>query len=103
MAQAGLGGGIITTTLLTTATGMDQHSVVATSIVALVPTGLAASFQNLRNGNVHMRAAIVLGVSCAAAMAFTATYVAHQVPESTMRYLFAGFLVLSSARMMIKP
>jgi len=37
-------------------TDMSQHEAVATSIVAMVPTGMAASLFHIRAGNVKLRA-----------------------------------------------
>ena len=99
--QVGLGGGIITTTLLATTTSMDQHRVVATSIVALAATGLAASVQNFRKGNVQVRSAVALGLACAAGMAGTAAWIAPRVDESSMKLVFSGLLGLSALRMLV--
>ena len=46
----GVGGGIVMTTYMSVATDLSQHEAVATSLVAMVPTGLSATFwQDLAN------------------------------------------------------
>ena len=49
----GVGGGIISTTYMSSFTEMSQIDAVATSLLALVPTGLYTSFWQLRAGNVN--------------------------------------------------
>jgi uncharacterized membrane protein YfcA len=44
---------------------MPQVEAVATSLIAMVPTGLSASLWHFRAGNVNMRAAGLISVSCA--------------------------------------
>ena len=82
-------------------TTMPQHEVIATSLVAMVPTGFAATFHHMRAGNVHFRGAITIGGACAVAMYSVATYVAPHVDEATLRKIFSGLLLFSSARMLI--
>jgi hypothetical protein len=64
----GIGGGIVMTAALGTAVGMSQHEAVATSLCAIVPTGLAGSVFNYRKGAIDLRAAAVIGGCSMAAM-----------------------------------
>jgi len=97
----GLGGGIVMTTYMAVGTNMSQHEAVATSIFAMVPTGVSASFFHVQAGNVKMRAAGALAASCAAGMFITSTYVTAAIPEDELRYIFAMLLAVSSSRMVM--
>ena len=97
----GVGGGIVMTTFMALTTELSQHEAVATSVVAMIPTGLSSSFFHWRAGNIHFRAAALLAVSSAAAMTTACAYIAPSVPEEQMRYLFAALLVVSGARMLV--
>ena len=77
---------------------MSQHEAVATSLVAMVPTGLSAFHQRK---NVHGRAALFIGGSCALAMAGASKFIVPRVSESDMRKIFAAVLAFSSARMLM--
>ena len=96
----GVGGGIISTTYMSSFTEMSQIDAVATSLLALVPTGLYTSFWQLRAGNVNLRAAGVMTVFCAGGMVFETRYLAPKMDDTTMRKIFAGFLFISGLRMM---
>lgn len=98
----GIGGGIVMTTCLSgwPGTSMTQHTAVATSLVAMVPIGLAATAMNAMQGTVQYRAALVLALTSSFAMYSTARYVAPQVDEQMMRYIFASVLAVSAIRML---
>lgn len=98
----GLGGGIVSTTYMSGTKDMPQVEAVATSLIALVPTGLYSSVWHLRAGNVCVRSAGVLSVCCAAGMYVTSAYIAPAVDDAHMRKIFAFFLFLSGARMVMK-
>ena len=78
-----------------------QHEAVATSLVAMVPTGLSATFWHMRAGNVQTRAALMIGGSCAVAMYGAATHIAPHVSEATMRKIFAAVLGVASLKMLL--
>ena len=59
--------------------GMNQHEIVATSLVAMVPTGLGGTLMNSAQGNVHFRLGTVLALSSAATMYLTAKYAAPEI------------------------
>jgi hypothetical protein len=98
----GVGGGIISTTYMSSFTEMSQIDAVATSLLALVPTGLYTSFWQLRAGNVNLRAAGVMTVFCAGGMIVATRYLAPKMDDSAMRKVFAGFLFVSGLRMLRK-
>jgi uncharacterized membrane protein YfcA len=95
----GIGGGIISTTYMASFTEMTQIDAVATSLFALVPTGLYTSFWQLKAGNVNLRAAGVMAVFCAGGMIFATRCLAPNMDDATMRKIFAGFLFVSGVRM----
>ena len=97
----GVGGGIVMTTFMAMATDMTQHEAVATSVLAMIPTGLSSSFFHWRAGNIQLRAAALLAASSTVAMTMSATYVAPNVSEEKMRYLFSALLLASGLRMLL--
>jgi uncharacterized membrane protein YfcA len=97
----GIGGGIVMTTYMSVATDLTQHEAVATSLVAMVPTGLSATFWHMRAGNVHTKAALTIGGACAVSMYGAATFIAPHCSEPTMRTIFAVVLSLASLKMLL--
>lgn len=97
----GIGGGIVMTTLLSSWPNreMPQHEAVSTSLVAMVPTGLAATAMNAYQGNVQYKAGSVLALSSSIAMYSAAKYLAPYIEEQNMRNIFAAVLTLSALRM----
>ena len=80
---------------------MRQHEAVATSLLAMVPTGLAATATNLASGTVAVRAGVILATTAGAAMFVTARYVAPHIDEAKMRYVFAAVMAVSAVRMLV--
>ena len=99
----GIGGGVVMTTLLGNwpQREMRQHEAVATSLLAMVPTGLAATTTNLASGTVAVRAGVILAISASAGMFVTARYLAPHIDETKMRYVFAGVMGVSAIRMLV--
>jgi hypothetical protein len=54
---------------------------VATSLCAIVLTGLSGTYHNVKRGSVHLPAAAAVGGSAMVAMYFTATYITLGVSE----------------------
>jgi len=92
----GVGGGILFVPTLIVL-GLNQHEAIGTSLLAIVPTVLVGTWRQSRYGNVHWRAAAILGVA-AAITAQGGVAVAEALPASTLRRLFAGLLVLVAAQ-----
>ncbi|MDX6407333.1 MAG: uncharacterized protein QOE13_404 [Gaiellaceae bacterium] len=88
----GVGGGILFVPTLI-ALGLNQHEAIGTSLLAIVPTVLVGTWRQSRYGNVHWRAAAILGLA-AAASAQGGVVLAEALPATTLRRLFAGLLVL---------
>jgi uncharacterized membrane protein YfcA len=92
----GVGGGLLFVPTLIVL-GLNQHEAIGTSLLAIVPTVLVGTWRQSRYGNVHWRAAAVLGVA-AAVTAQGGVALAEALPGSTLRRLFAGLLVLVAAQ-----
>ena len=86
----GVGGGIVIVPALVYLVGFSQHKATGTSLAVLLPPiGLAATFEYYRNGNVDIRAAIIL----AAAMfvgAWGGAFLANQMKGPHLRLIFGG-------------
>jgi uncharacterized membrane protein YfcA len=91
----GVGGGIVIVPALIYWAGFTQHKATGTSLAVLLPPiGLAATLQYYRNGNVDVKAALIL----AAAMfvgAWGGAFIANQMKGPHLRLAF-GVFVLSA-------
>jgi uncharacterized membrane protein YfcA len=86
----GVGGGILfVPTLL--ALGLGQLEAQGTSLLAILPTVLAGTWNQRRYGNLRARTAVIIGVSSVVGVEIGARIVTA-VPESTLRNLFALLL-----------
>ena len=92
----GVGGGILFVPTLV-ALGLSQHEATGTSLLAILPTVFAGTWTQHRYGNVWWRAAVVIGVTAAAA-AQGGVFLAESLPDRTLRRLFAALLVLVAAQ-----
>jgi uncharacterized membrane protein YfcA len=92
----GVGGGILFVPALI-ALGLDHHQAIGTSLLAIIPTVLVGSWRQSRYGNVHWRAALVLGLA-AAVTAQAGVVLAEALSDATLRRLFAGLLILVSGQ-----
>ena len=100
-ALLGLGGGIITTTYMTLYSNLTQHEAVATSLIAMVPTGLSATYWHMKAGHVHFRAGGIIGIASALTMYIAASKIAPYCSEKQLRYAFGSLLLFSSCRMLL--
>jgi len=92
----GVGGGILFVPTLTWL-GLTQVHAEATSLLAIIPTVLVGVWRQQRYGNVRWRAALVIGVASIGA-AFGGAALAETLPESLLRKLFAGMLLITAAQ-----
>ena len=88
----GVGGGLLFVPTLVLVLGLTQVHAEATSLLAIVPTAIVGAWRQQRYGNVHWRAALVLGVSAAAGVE-GGVQAARALPEATLRRLFAVLLL----------
>lgn len=89
----GVGGSLITTTYLTTATDMPQREIVGTTLISMLPMALTTNVHNYRAGAVHFPTAVRVGASLVAAMHVTSQFVlTHPVPEAFLRDVLAAMV-----------
>lgn len=86
----GVGGGILFVPALV-ALGLGQIEAQGTSLLAILPTVLAGTWNQRRYGNLRPRTAVVLGVASIAGVEIGAR-LATALPETTVRRLFALLL-----------
>jgi uncharacterized membrane protein YfcA len=92
----GVGGGILFVPTLTWL-GLTQVHAEASSLLAIIPTVLIAVWRQQRYGNVRWHAALVIGVASIGA-AVGGAQLAESLPESTLRKLFAGFMIAAAGQ-----
>jgi uncharacterized membrane protein YfcA len=92
----GVGGGILFVPTLT-ALGLSQLHAEATSLLAIIPTMLVGVWRHQRYGNVRWRASVVIGVASVGA-AVAGAQLAVSLPESILRKLFAGLMIVTAAQ-----
>ena len=86
----GVGGGILFVPALVVL-GLDQLEAQGTSLLAILPTVLAGTWNQRRYGNLRPRTAVVVGVTSVVGVELGAR-LATQLPEITLRRLFAVLL-----------
>jgi hypothetical protein len=86
----GVGGGILFVPALV-ALGLGQLEAQGTSLLAILPTVLAGTWNQRRYGNLRPRTALVVGLASIAGVEVGAR-LATQLPDTTLRRLFAVLL-----------
>ncbi len=87
----GVGGGILFVPTLTWL-GLTQLHAEATSLLAIIPTVLVGVWRQQSYGNVHWRAALLIGLASVGATVGGAQ-VAESLPDHVLRKLFAVLLI----------
>ncbi|MBN1459380.1 MAG: sulfite exporter TauE/SafE family protein [Armatimonadetes bacterium] len=95
----GVGGGIIMVPVLVILAGFGQHMAQGVSLAAMVPTALVGAFGYWRGGNVNLLIAAAVCVGSIPA-AHVGQRIAQGLPQTTLRTLFALFMVGVAARIM---
>ena len=93
----GVGGGILFVPALV-ALGLGQIEAQGTSLLAILPTVLAGTWNQRRYGNLRPRTAVVVGVASVAGVEVGAR-LATALPETTVRRLFALLLFAVAAHL----
>jgi|SRR5438552_16502293 len=89
----GIGGGVIIVPALIYAAGFTQHKATGTSLAILLPpVGLAATLEYYRNGNVDIRAAVVIAITVLIAGGVGAI-VANRIAGPYLRLAFGIFVI----------
>lgn len=94
----GVGGGLLMVPAMVLAVGFGQHMAQGTSLVAIIPTAIAATYRHHRNGFVRFRVAggLVVGGVLGAAIGSVS---ALSLEESSLRLIFAAVLALTGIRL----
>ena len=93
----GVGGGILFVPTLV-ALGLGQLEAQGTSLLAILPTVAAGSWNQRRYGNLRVRTAVVVGVASIVGVEAGARIVI-ELPESVLRRLFALLLFAVAAQL----
>ena len=96
----GVGGGVIVVPALVLVLGMDQHVAQGTSLLVIIPAALTGSYAHYRNGHLVLRDALVLGAGGVVG-GFLGAVFALSLDDELLRKLFAGFLLIVAARILI--
>ena len=93
----GVGGGILFVPALV-ALGLGQIEAQGTSLLAILPTVLAGTWNQRRYGNLRPRTAVLVGVSSILGVEI-GVRLATALPEETVRRLFAVLLFAVAAQL----
>jgi hypothetical protein len=94
----GVGGGILFVPALV-ALGLGQVEAQATSLLAILPTVLAGSWNQRRYGNLRARTALIVGAASILGVEVGAR-IATSLPEAALRRVF-GVLLLAVAAQLV--
>ena len=93
----GVGGGILFVPTLV-ALGLGQLEAQGTSLLAILPTVLVGAWSQRRYGNLRVRTAVIVGLASIIGVEAGARVVT-EVPENTLRRLFALLLLAVAAQL----
>ncbi|MFY9488603.1 MAG: sulfite exporter TauE/SafE family protein [Solirubrobacterales bacterium] len=94
----GVGGGVLFVPALVFAFGLSQAEAQATSLLAIVPVAAVGAFRQKGYGNVAIRDGLLLG-ALSLPGAIAASWAANEIPERTLKLMFAGLCVYVAFRM----
>lgn len=97
----GVGGGVIVVPAMMIAFGTSDLVAKGTSLLMMIPTAVSGTIGNLRNHNVDLVAAALIGVSACTTTALGA-WLATLIDPLTGNVLFAAYLVVIAAQMAMK-
>lgn len=93
----GVGGGTVMIPPMVLLAGMSQQLAQGTSLLAMVPVGVAGAYTHYRLGNVKMDIALGLAVG-AISGSYLGGAAANMLPEAALRYIFAVVLIWLGSR-----
>ncbi len=96
-ALTGVGGGILFVPALTLVLGLSQVDAEGTSLLAIIPVAILATWLQRRTGEVDLRAAALVGAGAIPA-AIGAAVLAHYLPDVALRATFAGLMLVIAVR-----
>jgi len=97
----GVGGGVVVVPVLMIAFGTSDLVAKGTSLLMMIPTAISGTIGNLRNRNVDLVAAGLIGVSACTTTALGA-WLATLTEPTVANLLFAAYLVVIAVQMAIK-
>lgn len=97
----GVGGGIIVVPALIMLFGTSDLVAKGTSLLMMIPTAISGTIANIRNRNVDLVAAAIIGVAACTTTALGA-WLATLITPLTANILFAAFIVFIATQMTIK-
>ena len=98
-ASTGVGWGVITIPLLFLIPGLKAQQVVAVSMLASLFNVAAASFENIRHGNMHWRYALYIAAG-AVVGGFIGAYLLRNLPALAIRRSVGVIAILAGTRML---
>lgn len=98
-ALMGVGGGVIMVPAMVMLFGFTQHVAEGTSLLIIIPTALVGSIRHSRNGYTDWKIGLVLGIGGIAG-AWLGAGVALGLDSELLQRLFAGFLLLTSFKLL---
>lgn len=93
----GVGGGTVFVPVLALVAGLTPIQAIGTSLLAIVPVALVGAWQQ-RGADLRVAHALALGGAAVVTGALGAVLADH-LPASTLRYAFAGLLVVIAVRL----
>lgn len=96
----GVGGGGMIVPAMVLMWGMTQHTAQGISLLAIVPTGIAGAFSHHTRGNVAWNLVPLLAAGSIVG-ALVSGAIANQLDTAILRQIFAGFLIVMSAQMLL--
>jgi uncharacterized membrane protein YfcA len=93
----GVGGGVLFVPTLTLVLSLSQVKAEATSLLAIIPVALVGAARQNRYGNVSLGDGAILGVLSAAGVV-GGVALANVLPQRTLRFLFAAWMLLVAAQ-----
>jgi uncharacterized membrane protein YfcA len=94
----GVGGGIVFVPALTIFLGESQVEAEATSLLAIVPVAIVATWRQRRYGNLRLREGLVIGLLSPLGV-LVGVVVANEVSERALELSFAALALLIAARL----
>jgi len=90
----GIGGGVLIVPALAFLCGFSQEQSVGTSLAVLLPpVGLAAVLEYYRNGNINVKAALLVALGVFAG-AWLGALLAHKMGDAWLKLAFGVFIIL---------
>jgi len=97
----GIGGGLIIVPALIFLVKMKELEAIGTSLAALIPpVGLLGAAEYYRSGYINIRYALLIAVGLFAGAYFGARIMIG-LPPQAIRRIYAGFLLVVAARMLV--